>query len=235
MTPVPAEPHRTATAEGAEAVRHVDEAVAVRPTPPSRRSRRRRRRTSKRSDTARPRHTRTVPWRRRRRACRRSAAPRARRSRRPPRCRCRSVRRRRGRRSSGSGDRAAAAGSASAKPPETSSGGKMPWASARSSAIAAWTSPLISSIIAIASAGSSSTASRARRSFTASATRCCWAPSWRLRSSLRRSASPAATMRGARLPAAPRCACCSSSQAGLEGGVELHVVQRRGRPGGRAR
>ena len=37
----------------------------------------------------------------------------------------------------GSGARPAAAGSASARPPDTSSGGKMPWASARSSAIAA--------------------------------------------------------------------------------------------------
>ena len=98
---------------------------------------------------------------------------------------------------------AAAAGSASARPPETSSGGKMPWASARSSWMASWRLPLISSIMAMASSGSSSTASRVRRSFTASATRCCWAPSCRLRSSLRRSASPAATMRARD--------CCSSS------------------------
>ena len=58
----------------------------------------------------------------------------------------------------GSGDRAAAAGSASASPPDTSSGGKIPCASERSSTIAACTSPLISSIIATASRGSSSTA-----------------------------------------------------------------------------
>ena len=85
-------------------------------------------------------------------------------------------------------------------------------------------SPRASSISA-ADSGSSSSMSLARRRFTASATRCCWAPSWRLRSILRRSASPVATMRA-------REACRSSLarlqvlEALLEGGVELHVVER---------
>ncbi len=44
-------------------------------------------------------------------------------------------------------------------------------------------------------AGSSATTSLASRRLTASATRCCWAPSCRLRSTRRRSASPLATTR----------------------------------------
>ena len=110
----------------------------------------------------------------------------------------------------------------------------MPWASDRSSAMASCTSPRTSSIIASAPSGSSPTASPARRSLTASATRCCWAPSWRLRSSLRRSASPAATMRArearqlfvglAQLVEATPAARCRAARCG-----------GRGRPGGRAR
>ena len=71
----------------------------------------------------------------------------------------------------------------------------MPWARARS----CWTaSPMSRASWSSSSrepSGSLSASWRARRRLTASATRCCCAPSWRSRSILRRAASAAATMR----------------------------------------
>ncbi len=71
----------------------------------------------------------------------------------------------------------------------------MPCASSRSSASVACTSPRSSSSIVETVAGSDSTSWRARPTFTARATRCCCAPSWRLRSIRRRDSSAAVTMR----------------------------------------
>ena len=71
----------------------------------------------------------------------------------------------------------------------------MPWARSRSSWIVSFTSAASASSISDAVAGSSERRSFASRRFTASATRCCCAPSCKLRSILRRSASAVATMR----------------------------------------
>ena len=71
----------------------------------------------------------------------------------------------------------------------------MPWARSRSSWMVSFTASPSASSISAAASGSSARMSLVRRRFTASATRCCCAPSWRLRSILRRSASPVATMR----------------------------------------
>ena len=73
--------------------------------------------------------------------------------------------------------------------------------------------------------GSLSASFRAKRTLTASATRCCCAPSCRLRSIWRRAASEAATMR-ARDSCSSSAWWRSSSSDSLEGGVELDVVQR---------
>ena len=70
----------------------------------------------------------------------------------------------------------------------------MPWASSRNSWIVSWTSPASWSSISRPASGSSTMMSLASRRFTASATRCCWAPSCRFRSTRRRSASPLATI-----------------------------------------
>ena len=71
----------------------------------------------------------------------------------------------------------------------------------------------------------------ARRRFTARATRCCWAPSWRLRSILRRSASPVATMRA-------RDACsssaCGAARRGVACSAESSCTLCRARPTWRA-
>ena len=101
----------------------------------------------------------------------------------------------------------------------------MPCASERSSVIASWRLARTSSIIASASAGSSTTASFASRSLTASDTRCCCAPSCRLRSSLRRSASPAATIR-TRDARNSSLVVAQLIERRLERCVELHVVKR---------
>ncbi len=71
----------------------------------------------------------------------------------------------------------------------------MPWARSRSSWTAPWRSSPSWSSRSRAAAGSVSATCRASRTVTASATRCCWAPSCRLRSILRRSRSAAATTR----------------------------------------
>ncbi|CAN5416396.1 hypothetical protein BH18ACT1_BH18ACT1_02620 [soil metagenome] len=69
------------------------------------------------------------------------------------------------------------------------------------------------SIITTALSGSSVTRSRARLRCTERATRCCWAPSWRLRSILRRSWSALATMRARETCSSTAWARTSSSVA----------------------
>ncbi len=224
VVPAPGADHFERAAEGAHAVAHVDEAVTrdrratagSKPAPSS---------VTSQCSAASSSHTLTTRGgARHRRACRRSAAPPCSRSRRPPRpLRSdrptvdvgggRQRRPRRRRRAAPRRDRPTSAAAGRCRGPASAARRSRPADRLR-----------ISSIIASASAGSSSTASLARRSLTASATRCCCAPSCRLRSSLRRSASPAATMRARD--------CCSSSlrvaqlvERCLQRSVELDVVQ----------
>ncbi len=81
------------------------------------------------------------------------------------------------------------------------------------------------SSIAFACSGSLSAIWRARRTATASATRCCCAPSCRSRSMRRRSVSVASTMR-ARDRAELVGLAADRVERLLQRGVELHVVQR---------
>ena len=87
----------------------------------------------------------------------------------------------------------------------------MPRARSRRSSSAPGSRSRSAASISAAFAGSRSVRLRARRAFTASATSCCWAPSWMLRSSLRRSSSCAATSRF--------CAACRSSRRALSSSV----------------
>ncbi len=87
----------------------------------------------------------------------------------------------------------------------------MPCASSRSSWMVSWTSPASWSSISMPASGSSTMMSLASRRLTASATRCCCAPSWRLRSTRRRSASPLATILARDSRSASACLRTSSS------------------------
>ena len=61
--------------------------------------------------------------------------------------------------------------------------------------------------------GLTSSWERATRSLTATLTRCCWAPSWRLRSSRRRCSSPASTSRvRLAIRSARACALATASE-----------------------
>ena len=71
----------------------------------------------------------------------------------------------------------------------------MPRASSRSSSSACASSSRAPAMIAAVRSGSVASFDSARRSETESATRRCWAPSWRSRSRRRRASSPAATRR----------------------------------------
>ena len=87
-----------------------------------------------------------------------------------------------------------------------------------------WTSPASWSSISMPASWSSTMMSLASRRLTANATRCCCAPSCRLRSTRRRSASPLATTL-ARDSTQLVCLLADLVQRRLEGGVELGVVQ----------
>ena len=101
----------------------------------------------------------------------------------------------------------------------------MPCARLRSSCTASWRSRPIWSSIVLACSGSVSAIWRASRTPTASATRCCCAPSCRSRSMRRRSVSVASTMR-ARERAQLVGLAAHRVERLLQRGVELHVVQR---------
>ena len=129
------------------------------------------------------------------RTWRRSAAPRARRSTRRPRSRSGSGPWRR--RPSGPADpsaRTAPRAPARCPAPRAAAGRSRARARARYRARRRSRPPSSSSIVR-PRAGSAAIAVFARRSLTASATRCCWAPSWMLRSRRRRSSSWAVTIR----------------------------------------
>ena len=100
----------------------------------------------------------------------------------------------------------------------------MPWASSRSSVSVTWASvaQLVEHLRRRRRIGVEQR--RAKPSLTASATRCCWAPSWRLRSIC------AAALVGRGDDAGARgdellVAHLQLVEAGLQGGVEAHVVQ----------
>ena len=97
--------------------------------------------------------------------------------------------------STGTVARPASASTAGASPRSLSTAGWMPRASSRSSAVAPVRSSAIWSRSTAAAAGSSSSRRRATRRSSAIDTSRCWAPSCRSRSSLRRAASAAATIR----------------------------------------
>ena len=124
--------------------------------------------------------------------------------------------------------RPASASTAARRPRSLSTAGWMPRASSRSSAVACSSSAIASSSSAAPAVGVRRRAGlRASRRSSASATSRCWAPSWRSRSSRRRSASAAWTIRAREAPQLldPRA----------QRGLEPLVLERQRRPRRRPR